>query len=156
MTLKKEKISLFFRILTGGIFTIAGLSKIADPIGFYSTLIGFRILPDFLLNFMAVYLPWLELLLGLAVLLGLLYRTASLMLAVINTVFAIAIISVIVRGIDIDCGCFGLLADILHIPDRADETAVARNMIFTGMNCYIFFVKTTIFSLENYLIKQCS
>jgi putative oxidoreductase len=154
MKLMKEMISFLFRIIIGGIFTVSGLSKIADPISFYSTLMGFRILPDSLLSFMAVSMPWLELLLGLAVLLGILYTTGALMLAAINTVFALAIVSVIARRIDIDCGCFGLLADILHIPDKADWTAVVRDMIFTAMSYYIFHVKTTVFSLENYLRKR--
>lgn len=154
MKLKQEMISLLFRIFIGSIFILAGLAKIADPISFYSTLMGFRILPDFLLSFMAVYLPWLELVLGLSVLLGVLYTTAALMLAVFNAIFALAIISVIVRGIDIDCGCFGLLADILYIPDKADWTAVVRDVIFTGMGFYIYHVKATAFSLENYLRKR--
>ena len=150
----KEMISFLLRVTIGGIFTVSGLSKIADPISFYSTLMGFRILPDFLLNFAAVFLPWLELLLGLSVVLGVLYTTGALMLAALNTAFALAIVSVIARGIDIDCGCFGLLADILHIPDKADWTAIVRDMIFTAMSYYIFHVKTTMFSLENYLRKR--
>lgn len=154
MKQKKEMVSFFFRIFMGGIFTLAGLAKIADPISFYSTLMGFRILPDFLLNFMAVYLPWLELLLGLSVLLGILYTTGALMIAAINTIFALAIISVILRGIDIDCGCFGLFSDLLHIPDKADGTAVVRNLIFTGMSYYIFHVKASAISLEKYLRKR--
>ncbi len=151
---KAEMVSFFFRIFIGGIFIVAGLSKIADPIGFYSTLMGFRVLPDFLLHFMAVYLPWLELLLGLSVLLGLFHTTAALMLAGINIAFAAAIVSVILRGIDIDCGCFGLFTDILHIPDKADWTAVVRDMIFTGMSYFIFHAKVSAYSLEDYLRKR--
>ncbi len=55
--------------------------------------------------------------------------------------------------IEVDCGCFGLLADMLKIPDMADMKAVIRNMLFIGMSLYIFKTQKTLFSLENYLKK---
>ena len=66
-------------------------------------------------------------------------------------VFTLAILSVIIRGIEIDCSCFGLLADKLKIPDTADMKAVIRNMLFIGMCLYISRVKKTMISLENYV-----
>lgn len=76
------------------------------------------------------------------------------MLAFLNIVFAITILSVIIRGIEIDCGCFGLFADILKIPDSADMKAIFRNVIFTGVCLYIFWSKKTVISLENYIIEK--
>jgi uncharacterized membrane protein YphA (DoxX/SURF4 family) len=111
----------------------------------------FKLFPEIVVPFTAIYLPWLEFLLGLCVVLGLLYRTASLMLACLNFCFMLAILSVIIRGIEIDCGCFGLLADILNIPDWADFRAVARNLVFIGMCIFIFWARKTVFSLENYI-----
>ena len=149
----RERLSFIFRIIVGGIFLISGLAKISDPIRFILTLREFRLFPEIIIPFTAIYLPWLEFILGLLVLSGLLYRTSSLMLACLNFVFMLAILSVIVRGIDVDCGCFGLLADMLKIPDMADMKAVIRNLLFIGMSIYIFRAKRTIFSLENYLKK---
>lgn len=144
-------ISFIFRIIVGGIFLLAGLAKISDPVRFLLTLREFQLFPEVIIRFLAVYLPWLEFILGLFILLGILYRTSSLMLAFLNAVFTLAILSVIIRGIDIDCGCFGLLADILKIPDSADIKAVIRNLLFIGMCLYIFFVKDTVISIENYV-----
>ncbi|MFA4827605.1 MAG: MauE/DoxX family redox-associated membrane protein [Thermodesulfovibrionales bacterium] len=149
----RGRLSFIFRIIVGGIFLISGLAKISDPIRFILTLREFRLFPEIIIPFTAIYLPWLEFILGLLVLSGLLYRTSSLMLACLNFVFMLAILSVIVRGIDVDCGCFGLLADMLKIPDMADMKAVLRNLLFIGMSIYIFRAKRTIFSLENYLKK---
>ena len=145
--------SLLFRILLGLIFLFAGIAKISDPVRFIFTLREFNLFSEAVIPFMALYLPWLEFILGLFLILGLLYRASAFLLACLNTMFAIAILTVVVRGMEIDCGCFGMLADILKIHDSADIKAVIRNVIFSGISVYIFIVKKTLFSLENYLRK---
>ena len=145
--------SLLFRILLGLIFLFAGIAKISDPVRFIFTLREFNLFSEAVIPFMVLYLPWLEFILGLFLILGLLYRASAFLLACLNTMFAIAILTVVVRGMEIDCGCFGMLADILKIPDSADIKAVIRNVIFIGISVYIFIVKKTLFSLENYLKK---
>ncbi|MBI4679639.1 MAG: DoxX family membrane protein [Nitrospirae bacterium] len=145
--------SLLFRILLGLIFLFAGIAKISDPVRFIFTLREFNLFSEAVIPFMVLYLPWLEFILGLFLILGLLYRASAFLLACLNTMFAIAILTVVVRGMEIDCGCFGMLADILKIPDSADIKAVIRNVIFSGISVYIFIVKKTLFSLENYLKK---
>lgn len=145
--------SLLFRILLGLIFLFAGIAKISDPVRFIFTLRQFNLFSEAVIPFMALYLPWLEFILGLFLILGLLYRASAFLLACLNTMFAIAILTVIVRGMEIDCGCFGMLADILKIPDSADIKTIIRNVIFIGISVYIFIVKKTLFSLENYLKK---
>jgi len=142
------------RVIIGGIFLIAGLAKIADPIRFFSTLLHFRLFSDAVLPFLAVYLPWLEFLLGLSLLTGILHRTSALMLTFLNVLFAAAILSVVMRGIEVDCGCFGLLADMLQLPDTADMTAVARDLLFAFMCFYIYRARSTRYSLEEYLKKK--
>ena len=145
------RLSLIFRVILGIIFITAGLAKIADPARFLLTLRGFSIFPDTLERFLAVSVPWLELILGLCLLLGLLTRAATLLFALLSGGFTLAILSVIVRGIEIDCGCFGLLADALKLPDAADYKAVIRNIIFLGMARYIFYAKQTRFTFERYI-----
>jgi len=146
-------ISFIFRIIIGGIFLVSGLAKISDPVRLLFTLRDFKLFPEIIVPFTAIYLPWLEFILGLLIIVGLLYRTSSLMLAFLNFAFMLAILSVIIRGMEIDCGCFGLLADMLKIPDMADMKAVIRNLIFIGISIYIFKAKKTAFSLENYFKK---
>ena len=146
-------LSFVFRIIIGGIFLISGLAKISDPIRFILTLREFRLFPEIIVPFAAIYLPWLEFILGLFILLGILYRTSSLILACLNLSFTLAILSLIIRGIEVDCGCFGLLADMLKLPDMADMKAVIRNLIFIGISIYIFRTEKTAISLEGYIRK---
>ena len=144
-------IAVFARIIIGAIFLISGLAKISDPGRFILTLREFRLFPEVIVPFTAIWLPWLELLLGLCVLVGLLHRTSALILACLNAGFLAAILSVIVRGIEVDCGCFGMLADMLGLPDMADMKAVVRNVVFIGLCLLIFFSRKEALSLEGYI-----
>jgi len=146
-------LSFVFRIIIGGIFLISGLAKISDPIRLMLTLREFRLFPEIIIPFTAIYIPWLEFILGLFMLLGIMHRTASLILSCLIGFFTLAIASVILRGIEVDCGCFGLLADMLKLPDMADYKAVIRNVIFIGICFSIFRIKYTRFSLEGYIRK---
>src|SRR5512134_4061983 len=141
------------RFIMGGIFLVSGLAKISDPGRFILTLREFRLFPEVIVPFIAVWLPWLELLLGLCVLVGLLHRTSALLLAFMNAGFLAAIISVIVRGIEVDCGCFGMLADMLGLPDMADIKAVVRNVVFIGLCLLISFRRSEMISLEAYILQ---
>jgi len=142
--------AFLIRTVVGGIFLVSGLAKIADPVRFLLTLREFQLLPGALESFLAVYLPWLEFLLGLCVVLGVLHRTASLMIAGLNGFFIVAIGSVMARGIVVDCGCFGLLADVLHLPDLADGKAIIRNLVIMGMCVHIFRSDATAWTMESY------
>lgn len=145
------RLTLFFRFIVGGIFLVSGLAKIADPVRFLLTLREFQLLPGVLESFLAVYLPWLEFLLGLCVVLGVLHRTSALLIAGLNGFFIVAIGSVMARGIVVDCGCFGLLADVLHLPDLADGKAIIRNLFLMGMCLQIFRSETLKWTMEGYI-----
>ena len=149
-----RRLTLLFRLVVGGIFLVSGLAKIADPVRFLLTLREFQLLPGALESFLAVYLPWLEFLLGLCVVLGVLHRTASLMIAGLNGFFIVAIGSVMARGIVVDCGCFGLLADVLHLPDLADGKAIVRNLVLIGMCLQIFRSEALTGTGEGYIARS--
>jgi putative oxidoreductase len=94
-------------LIIGGIFIYAGATKAIDPAGFANDIDNYKILPWPLTVRLAFYLPWLEILCGLAVILGLLYRGGLLILTILISIFIIASIIAKARGLDITCGCFG-------------------------------------------------
>ena len=94
-------------LIIGGIFIYAGVIKEMDPVGFANDIDNYKILPWTIGVRLAFYLPWLEILCGLAVILGLLYRGALLVLTVLISIFIIASVIAKARGLDITCGCFG-------------------------------------------------
>jgi putative oxidoreductase len=87
----------------------AALSKIADLHEFHAGLLSYQLpLPDVLLQFTAIVLPWLEFICGALLIIGGARRAALLWAAGLFAVFVLATGQAWVRGLDIYCGCFNL------------------------------------------------
>jgi putative oxidoreductase len=94
------------QIALGAIFVAAALPKISDPPSFAHMVYNYRILPSPLINITALVMPWLELLCGLALILGVWVRPARNLVALMLVVFIVAISINLVRVNAIVCGCF--------------------------------------------------
>ncbi|MEW6007671.1 MAG: MauE/DoxX family redox-associated membrane protein [bacterium] len=99
-------VSFFIRFLIGGLFIYSSIPKIIDPIGFAMSIENYRILPVFLIKPSAFFLSFSLLLIGIALIAGFWTRIAIVLAQVFLLVFIIALFSTIIRGIDIECGCF--------------------------------------------------
>lgn len=88
-------------------FVVAAVAKIADPPGFAHEIHNYRLVPAALVSAFALILPWLELLTGVALFLGLWRREAAGILALLLVVFIGALGINLTRGHAVDCGCFG-------------------------------------------------
>jgi len=107
---ERDWIVLLLRIALGLVFIYSSWSKIADPPGFAEMVWNYRILPGNLVNPVAITLPWLELLAGLALLSGFVRRGAAFLVAGMLIVFIVALATDLIRGIAVDCGCFSVAA----------------------------------------------
>ena len=94
------------QIALGAIFVAAALPKIADPPSFAHMIYNYRIVPGFLINISALTMPWVELLAGLALILGVWTRPARWLIGAMLVVFILAISYNLMRNNAIDCGCF--------------------------------------------------
>ena len=103
----KRYIFLALRLLIGGIFFYAGLEKILDPFNFSVGIYNYRLFPDFLLGGMAAAIPWIEAIAGLFLLSGFNTKGAAALTSFLLLIFIGLIIISAIRGLDIDCGCFG-------------------------------------------------
>jgi uncharacterized membrane protein YphA (DoxX/SURF4 family) len=93
--------------ILGAVMAGAAWSKIADPPGFAQSLHAYRLLPAALLAPLALFLPWLEALVGLALLLGPARRGGAAITLALMVVFLGALGINRLRGNPVDCGCFG-------------------------------------------------
>lgn len=100
-------ISWVLRLGLAGVYIFAAIPKILEPWDFSRAIWNFRIVPLPLIPPLALWLPVLELVAALAVLIGLLYRGGVFCLTALSAAFAVGIASAMARGLDIDCGCFG-------------------------------------------------
>lgn len=102
----KENILRLVRIGLGLVFLYAGIIKIIDPVAFAGSLAAYKIMPYALNYLVAAALPWIEAVCGLLLVIGYRVRAASFIVIAMNMVFIAALGSTIVRGLDVDCGCF--------------------------------------------------
>ena len=96
------------QLALGALFVIAALPKIADPPSFAHMIYNYRLVPANLINIMALTMPWVELLAGLALILGVWKRAALMLIGAMLVVFIVAIGINLGRGNAIDCGCFNV------------------------------------------------
>lgn len=98
---------LALRVLIGGIFVYAGITKVINPQAFADSIATFQMLPPQLINIVALGLPPFEILIGLMLVTGWNVRAASLAVIGLSVVFGVALGQALVRGLAVDCGCFG-------------------------------------------------
>lgn len=100
-------ISTAARLGLAGVFIAAGLLKVVDPQSSVQAVRGYELLPRSLESAVGWGLPFAEIGLGLLLVAGVYTRLVALCSAALLMVFIAAVISAAVRGLTIDCGCFG-------------------------------------------------
>lgn len=103
-------VGLAVRVAAAAIWLVAGAVKVADLEQFHVQVRLYQLLPHALEAPFAYALPFVELLLGLYLLAGLLTRWAGILGSVLMLAFLIAQAQAWARGLSFDCGCFGALA----------------------------------------------
>jgi uncharacterized membrane protein YphA (DoxX/SURF4 family) len=94
------------RVLLGALFLAASISKIAHPGEFANIIHNYQILPDSMINIVAIVLPWLEGLLGIAIVTGVLLPGAVAVSNFLLAAFFSALVYNLARGLNVHCGCF--------------------------------------------------
>ncbi len=104
---RRDYIVLGVALALGAVFIYAGTDKVRAPLDFADSVAGFAILPPFLINLLALGLPPFEIVFGLLLVAPRTRRVGALAVALISVVFFSALLSALVRGLTLDCGCFG-------------------------------------------------
>ena len=128
---------LFFwvRLVMGGLFVLASLDKILNPFAFAKSISNYQILPERLVNVVAIILPWIELILGSLLILGIWLPGAILLVNLLLAVFFTALVFNMARGLHVDCGCFTLSAS-----ERPSTSwYLLRDTIFLLLAGYLFY-----------------
>lgn len=122
----RRAIVVVLRVLLAAVFLGAAIPKVMDPASFAEDVDNYRMLPDLLIGPVAVALPAVEILIAAALLTGIHAAGAALLAGTLLVGFAAAMVQSMVRGIDLDCGCFGAVAEM-----RVSGLTVARNVVLT-------------------------
>jgi len=133
-------VAIAIRILLGGLFLAAGLSKVGQPLQTLATVYSYQIvLPDWLAETVAHTLPWMEILLGGGLLAGLWLPVTVGWTAAVLLVFTVLTAQAWWRELPIDCGCIDF--SVLHPALAALSTpggATLRNLVLLAL-CGVLF-----------------
>lgn len=145
--------TLISRLVLGGIFLVAGITKALDAGGFAASIRSYELgLPEWFVSLSAYGLPYLEILIGLYLIVGLFTKFSAWATNAMMVVFILALLQGALRGLEIDCGCFGGAAT--EEPPSL-WSAFARDFGFLALGLHIAFAPIGRFSVDA-LLRQSS
>jgi uncharacterized membrane protein YphA (DoxX/SURF4 family) len=100
-------LGLISRLVLGGVLFIAGYLKVGTPDKSQMAVRAYEVLPISLANLIGLLLPYVEIGIGLLLILGVYTRISAALGGAIMVIFIVAIAQAWARGLTIDCGCFG-------------------------------------------------
>ena len=126
--LNNKWVILSFRIVLGFLLLYTSFDKIKDPASFAKAIRLYDIpFLDFFSNFMALVMPWFELFVGACLVMGIFLDGAVFLAFGLMTIFFVAVLQAVLRGITGDCGCGTPGEDLLS------WTKVLENTLFLLM-----------------------
>jgi uncharacterized membrane protein YphA (DoxX/SURF4 family) len=125
---------LILRLTLGFIFIFAAMEKLTDLQGFSDSIINYRLFPIYLVNILAVIIPWIELFAGILLITGKSSREDAFIIFTLLTFFSLLIMLTMIRGISISCGCFGA-----HDATQTGMSKLLENFVFLMLSLQIIF-----------------
>ena len=107
MNSRRDYLVLAVSLAVAAVFVYAGVDKLRDPLQFADSIAAFAILPAVLINLLAFGLPPFEIACGLLLLGPRTRRIGALAVVAVSILFFTALASALLRGLTLDCGCFG-------------------------------------------------
>ncbi|MGE3108185.1 MAG: DoxX family protein [Phycisphaerales bacterium] len=147
------------RLALGGLFLFAAYNKLLvenGPQVFSASVKAFKVIdPEGApaLFQLAVYAtPWIEIVAGISLVIGFWTRAAAGVLAAMLVVFIALITSVLMRGLDTKCGCFGKLSPFCG--EQVGVCNIVQNTILMAMALTIANARTLYFSVDRLLARR--
>jgi uncharacterized membrane protein YphA (DoxX/SURF4 family) len=126
--------ALVLRIVLAAVFFYAAYTKLSQPwVMFAIAIDAYHLLPEGAVVMVARTLPWFELLIGLLLLSGVLPRISSALATAVLLGFFVILVRSYVKGLDIECGCFGLGDKLSSKTLARDGGLLAGSMALTAL-----------------------
>ena len=131
--LTSEYLALVLRIFVGYYFIYASMSKIPYPAQFAEILAMYRLFPYPFVNVLAVVVPWMELVSGLFIIIGLRNRASAILIMLLYIGFNIAIGLNVIIGSPITCGCYDTVGE------PVSWLKIGKNTVWFLFTLQVFF-----------------
>jgi uncharacterized membrane protein YphA (DoxX/SURF4 family) len=144
-------VSLLVRLGLAAVFLVAGGLKVTDLDASGRAVVAYELMPPDAAMTVGAVQPFVEMALGLLLLLGLATRLAAWISAALLVAFISGIVSAWARGLNIDCGCFSKGGHLPpgQTPDYLPE--ILRDVVFLAMAIFLIIFPASRFSLDGWL-----
>ena len=132
---------LLIRCLLGLVFLYASYDKILDPGKFARDIANYHIVPFGLENSIAIILPWLELLIGAGIILGIFLDGSVVLSGSFLILFIFMIFQAMMRGFNIECGCG------LKEGEMVGWSKILENIVFLGASYIVFYSRNRVLEI---------
>lgn len=140
-------LTLLARVVLGGTLLAAGALKVGNLQKSAMAVRAYEILPVSLANFIGYALPWIEIGVGLLLILGVAAKTVAVIGTINMLVFIIAIAQAWARGLSIDCGCFGGGGSVAP-EDTKYLSEIIRDLGLFALGIYLYLYPKGRFALD--------
>ncbi|HSA96592.1 MAG TPA: MauE/DoxX family redox-associated membrane protein [Acidobacteriota bacterium] len=130
---RNRTVLFVFRLVLGGLFVYAGAVKVLAPLDFAQNIRNYDLVGQSLSFVAAVILPWLEILAGAFLIAGIWKRGAAMTISGLLVFFIVLTVLTMIRGLDVDCGCFGAISRKAGLGVILEDLA----MLYLGL-CVLF------------------
>ena len=148
-----DVVGLLARIVLGVVLIWAGAAKVGRPKTSMRAVQAFDILPTQLAGWVGLTLPFVEVILGVLLVIGLFTRVTAVVSTLLMLAFVVGIAQAWARGLTIDCGCFGGGGQV-----AASETTygldIARDLALAACGAYLVWRPRSLFSLDRFLVTR--
>ncbi len=144
-----DGLGVLARLGLAAVFLVSGALKASDPRETVVAVRAYDLLPESLVSVVAATLPYLEIAVGVLLLVGLATRLAAVLGAVLMVVFIAGVISAAARGLSIDCGCFGG-GGAVDAGQTAYAAEILRDLGFLVLAAYLIFRPDTPLSVDRW------
>lgn len=147
-------IGLAARLGLAAVWLVAGASKIEDLAASGRAVNAYQIFPYDVAAVIGAALPFIELTLGVLVLLGLATRLTAGVSVALLVVFVAGIVSAWTRGLAIDCGCFGIGGELADGQTPSYLPEILRDLGFLALAGFLLIWPRTPFSVDGWLTGE--
>ncbi len=145
-----DTVGLVLRLVLGGVLLVAGGLKVGKPVASARAVQAYEVMPYELARWIGYALPWVEVVLGVLLVLGLFTRMSALLGGLLMVAFVIGISQAWARGLTIDCGCFGGGGQVDASETRYPQE-IARDLALAVSAAWLVARPRTLYSLDRTL-----
>ena len=140
-------LTLLARLILGAVLLVAGALKVPNLPKSAMAVRAYEMLPIPMANFLGYTLPWIEIGLGLLLIVGVTVKISGALGGLTMLAFIIAIAQAWARGLSIDCGCFGG-GGAIDPEDTKYLSEIIRDIGLMALGIFLYLYPNGRFAIE--------